>query len=66
MKRKYQHNQKFDKEGEAIDSSDDSFQQPLDEDAQGNELTEEELALTQINDSHRTPGEQDAKPAAKP
>jgi hypothetical protein len=34
----------------------------LDEDAQCNVLTAEELALTKMNDSHRTPNKQDAKP----
>jgi hypothetical protein len=34
--------------------------------AQGNVLMTEELALTKMNDSHRTPNKQDSKPAAKP
>jgi hypothetical protein len=60
------HKQQFDEDGEVIDSSDDDFQPPSDEDAQGNVLTEEELALTKINDPHSTPNKQDAKPAAEP
>jgi hypothetical protein len=66
INRKDWHKQKFDEDGEVIDSSDEGFQQPSDEDAQGNVLTEEELALTKMNDSHRTPNKQDAKSAAEP
>jgi hypothetical protein len=47
-------------------SSDDDFQQPSNEDAQGNVLTEEERALTTMNDSLRTPNKEDTKPAANP
>jgi hypothetical protein len=66
INRKDQQNQQFDEDGEDIDSIDDGFQQPSDEDAQGNVLTEEELALTEMNESHRTPNKQDAKPEAEP
>jgi hypothetical protein len=65
INRNDRHKQQFDEDGKVIDSSDDGFQQPLDEDAQGNVLTEEELALIKMNDSHRTPNKQDAKPAAE-
>jgi hypothetical protein len=40
--------------------------QPSDEDAQGNILTEEELAGIRMSDSHRTPNKEDSKPAAQP
>jgi predicted flap endonuclease-1-like 5' DNA nuclease len=40
--------------------------QPRDEDAQGNVLTEEELASIRMSDSHRTPNKEDSKPAAQP
>jgi hypothetical protein len=66
INRKDRHKQQFDEDGEVIDSNEDGFQQPSDEDAQGNILMEEELALTKINDSHRTPNKQDVKPAADP
>jgi hypothetical protein len=49
-----------------VNSSDDDFMQPSDEDAQGNVLTEEEQALIKMNDYHRTPNKEDAKPAAQP
>jgi hypothetical protein len=65
INRKDRHKQQFDEDSEVIDSSDNGFQQPSDEDAQGNVLTTEELALTKMNDSHRTPNKQDAKPAAE-
>jgi hypothetical protein len=65
INRKDLHKQQFDKDGVVIDSSDDGFQQPSDEDAQGNVLTEEELALTKINDPHRIRNKQDTKPASE-
>jgi hypothetical protein len=40
--------------------------QPLDEDPQGNVLTEEEQALIKMNDSHRDPNKEDKKQAAQP
>jgi hypothetical protein len=66
INRKDSHKQQFDEDDEVIDSSDDGFQQPLGKDAQGNVLTEEELALTKMNDSHHTPNKQDPQPAANP
>jgi hypothetical protein len=60
INRKDRHKQQFDEDGKVIDSSDDGFQQPSDEDAQGNVLTMEELALTKTNNSHHTPNKQDA------
>jgi hypothetical protein len=49
-----------------LNSSDDDFIQPSDEDAQGNVLTEEELASIRMSDTHRTPNKEDGKPAAQP
>jgi hypothetical protein len=66
INRKDLHKQQFDEDGKVIDSSDDGFQQPSDEDAQGNVLTEEEIALIKMNNSHSTPNKQDEKPAAEP
>jgi hypothetical protein len=66
INRKDQHKQQFDEDGEVIDSSEDDFQQPSDEDAQGNVLTEEERALIMTNDSHQTPNKEDTTPAADP
>jgi hypothetical protein len=53
-------------EGEPVNSSDDEFLQPLDEDAQSNVLTEEELTSKRMSDVHRTPSKEDSKPAAQP
>jgi hypothetical protein len=39
-----------------VNSSDDDFMQPSDEDAQGKVLTEKELAIIRMSDSHRTQG----------
>jgi hypothetical protein len=49
-----------------VNSSDDEFIQPSDEDDQGNVLTEEELTSNRISDVHRTPSKEDSKLAAKP
>jgi hypothetical protein len=66
INRKDQHKQQFEEDGEVIDPSNYGFQQPPDEDAQGNVLTEEERALIKMNDSHRTPNKEGTKPAAEP
>jgi hypothetical protein len=49
-----------------MNSSDDDFLQPSDEDAQGNVLTEEEQALIKIKYSHLAPNKEDTKPAVQP
>jgi hypothetical protein len=56
----------LDVDGETINSTDDEFVQPSDEDAQGNVLTDEELARKRMTDVHRTPSKEDSKPAAQP
>jgi hypothetical protein len=66
INRKDRHKQQFDEDGDVINSSDDDFQQPSDEYAQGNVLTAEEQTLIMMNDSHQTPNKEDTKPAAKP
>jgi hypothetical protein len=53
-------------EGELMNSADDEFLQPSDEDAQGNVLAEEELTSKMMHDVHRTPSTEDSKPAAQP
>jgi hypothetical protein len=62
---KDQHNQQFDEYGDIINSSDNEFEQPSDEYAQGNVLTAEEQTLIMMNDYHQTPNKEDTKPAAK-
>jgi hypothetical protein len=49
-----------------MNSIDDEFVQPSDEDAQCNVLTEEELTSKRMSDVHRTPSKEDSKPAAQP
>jgi hypothetical protein len=56
----------LDEDGETINSTDDEFVQPSDEDAQGNVLTDEELARKRMTDVQRTPSKEDSKPAAQP
>jgi hypothetical protein len=58
--------EQFDEAGDIVNSSDDSFLQPSDEDPQGNILTEEEQAIIKMNDSHQTPNKEDTKLAAQP
>jgi hypothetical protein len=53
-------------DGENVNSTDDEFVQPLDEDAQVNVLTDEELTRKRMSDVHRTPSKEDSKPAAQP
>jgi hypothetical protein len=54
------------KAGDIVNSSDEKFIQPSDEDAQGNVLMEEELASINMSDAHRTPNKEDGKQAAQP
>jgi hypothetical protein len=49
-----------------VNSIDDGFMQPSDEDPQGNVLAEEEQVIIKMNDSHQTPNKADTKPAAQP
>jgi hypothetical protein len=56
----------LDEDGETINSTYDEFVQPSDEDAQGNVLTDKELARKRMTDVHRTPSKEDSKPAAQP
>jgi hypothetical protein len=58
--------QQFDEAGDVVNSSEDNFMQPSDEDAQGNVLAEEELASIRMSDYHQTPNKEDSKPAAQP
>jgi hypothetical protein len=58
--------QQLNEEGELVNSSDDEFVQPSDEDAQGNVLTEEELTSKRMSDVYRSPSKEDSKPAAQP
>jgi hypothetical protein len=58
--------QQLNEEGDLVNSSDEDFIQPSDEDAQGNVLTDEELTSNRMSDVHRTPSKEDSKPAAKP
>jgi hypothetical protein len=64
--RKDRNTQQLNEEGDLVNSSDEGFIQPLDEDAQGNVLTEEELTSIRMSDAHRTPSKEDSKPAAQP
>jgi hypothetical protein len=66
INRKDRHKRQFDEDGDVVNSSDDNFLQPSDEDAQGKVLTAEEQTLIMMNDSHQTPNKEGTKPAAKP
>jgi hypothetical protein len=56
----------LDEDGETINSTDDEFVQPSDEDAQGNVLTDEELTRKIMADVQRTPSKEDSKEDSKP
>jgi hypothetical protein len=56
----------LDEDGETVNSTDDEFVQPSDEDAQGNVLADEELARKRMSDVHLTPSKEDSKLAAQP
>jgi hypothetical protein len=60
------HKEQFDEAGDVINSSDDDFMQPSDEDPQCNVLAEEEQAFIKMNDPHQTPNKEDKKQAAQP
>jgi hypothetical protein len=52
--------------GKTINSTEDEFMQPSDEDAQGNILLDEELTIKRMADVQRTPSKEDSKTAAQP
>jgi hypothetical protein len=54
-----------DEEGDPINSSNDEFMQPSDEDAQGNVLPDDELERKRAAASQKTPSKEDSKPAAQ-
>jgi hypothetical protein len=56
----------LDEDRETINSTDDEFMQPSDEDAQGNVLTYEELTRKRMANVQRNPSKEDSKPAAQP
>jgi hypothetical protein len=55
----------LDEDGETINSNDDEFMQPSDEDAQGNVLPDEEIERKRMADVQQTPSKDDSKPAAQ-
>jgi hypothetical protein len=55
----------LDKDGEPINSTDDEFMQPSDEDAQGNVLPDDELERKRAAAAQKTPSKEDSKPAAQ-
>jgi hypothetical protein len=55
----------LDEEGEPINSTNDEFIQPLDEDAQGNVLPDDEIERKRAAALQKTPSKEDSKPAAQ-
>jgi hypothetical protein len=55
----------MDEDGEPINSTDDEFMQPSDEDAQGNVLPDDELKRKRAAAAQKTPNKEDRKPAAQ-
>jgi hypothetical protein len=56
----------LDDDGETINSTDDKFMQPSDEDAQGNVLPDEELTRKRMADVQQAPSKECSNPAAQP
>jgi hypothetical protein len=54
-----------DEDGEPINSTDDEFMQPSDEDAQGNVLPDDELERKIAAAEQKNPSKEDSKPAAR-
>jgi hypothetical protein len=54
-----------DEDGEPINSTDNEFMQPLDEDAQGNVLPDDELERKRAAAEQKTPSKEDSTPAAR-
>jgi hypothetical protein len=55
----------LDEDGERINSTDDEFMQPSDEDAQGNVLPDEEIERKRMAAAQKTPSKENSKPAAQ-
>jgi hypothetical protein len=55
----------LDEDGEPINSTDDEFMQPSDEDAQGNVLPDDEIERKRVAAAQKTPNKEDSKPAAQ-
>jgi hypothetical protein len=55
----------LDEDGEPINSTDDKFMQPSDEDAQGNVLPDDELKRKRAAAAQKIPSKEDSKPAAQ-
>jgi hypothetical protein len=55
----------LDEEGEPINSTDDEFMQPSDEDAQGNIIPDDEIERKRVAAAQKTPSKEDSKPAAQ-
>jgi hypothetical protein len=59
INRKYQKKQQFDGDGEVVDSSEEDFEQPSDEDAQGNVLSMHKMNIDGVDNTNQTPNKQD-------
>jgi hypothetical protein len=55
----------LDEDGEPINSTDDKFMQPSDEDAQGNVLPDDEIERKRVAAAQKTPSKEDSKQAAQ-
>jgi hypothetical protein len=55
----------LDEDGEPINSTNDEFMQPSDEDDQGNVLPEEEIVRKRMAAAQQTPSKEDSKPSAQ-
>jgi hypothetical protein len=63
--RKYRNKQKFDEDGEVINSSDEDFEQPSDKDSQGNALSIRRMDIDGEDDINQTPNKEDTQSAVE-
>jgi hypothetical protein len=64
INRKDSNKQQFDEDGELINSSNEDFEQPSDEDAQGKVITMRQINIARVENTNHTPHKQDSNPAA--
>jgi hypothetical protein len=63
--RKDRSKQQYDKDSQVIDLSNEGFEQPSDEDVQGNVLVMRRMDIDGKNDIKQRPNKEDAKPAVE-
>jgi hypothetical protein len=63
--RRERNKHQLDEDGEPINSTNNEFMQPSDEDAQGNVLPDKEIERKRMSAAQQTPSKEDSKPSAQ-